>query len=497
MTSPSQFDVFLCHNSKDKSEVKQIGEQLKQQGLKPWLDEWEFRPGLPWQRELERQIGHIKSAAVFVGSSGFGPWQEHELDAFLREFVKRQCPVIPVLLPTAPQQPILPIFLNSYMWVDFRQQQPEPMGQLIWGITGIKPQQQELIQKTQAFEFRQPQQSLSYISATKQEQEERSLNFNNAINRSQIVMQINGKERQQFQQALINAFPHVTKLKQMLSFELDENLDAIAMGEDYSVIVFKLIEWAEAQGKIEELLNAACKANSGNLLLQDFQEQMHKPKSQALIIQSQKDQEETTKTKYQQLSNYRTEIPSKQEENLLDINKNIDYKRLENFLKAEKFQEADLETKNIVLFYSGKKHDEKMEIEEIRNLLESVLIIIDELWTEHSNQKFGFSVQRNIWQEIISPKKGIMSRILPFKNNVPTDSEQEKWYKFGRYVGWRNQTNNTTDKEKWIVYKNIDFTLNAPTGCFPYFRNWWGSGYGKHHPKRCIALMEKIDKFIK
>ncbi|MEM7578737.1 MAG: GUN4 domain-containing protein [Cyanobacteria bacterium P01_A01_bin.80] len=139
MTSQNQFDVFLCHNSKDKPEVKQIGEQLKQQGLNPSLDEWEFRPGFPWQRELERQIGHIESAAVFVGSSGFGPWQEHELDAFLREFVKRKCPVIPVLLPTAPQQPQLPIFLSGYMWVDFRQPQPEPMEQLIWGITGIKP----------------------------------------------------------------------------------------------------------------------------------------------------------------------------------------------------------------------------------------------------------------------------------------------------------------------------------------------------------------------
>ncbi|MEM1392810.1 MAG: toll/interleukin-1 receptor domain-containing protein [Cyanobacteria bacterium P01_H01_bin.150] len=54
MTSQSdiQFDVFLCHNSNDKMEIKRIGEQLKQQGLKPWLDEWEFRPGLPWQREL-------------------------------------------------------------------------------------------------------------------------------------------------------------------------------------------------------------------------------------------------------------------------------------------------------------------------------------------------------------------------------------------------------------------------------------------------------------
>ena len=35
MISPSQFDVFLCHNSKDKPEVREIGQQLKQQELKP------------------------------------------------------------------------------------------------------------------------------------------------------------------------------------------------------------------------------------------------------------------------------------------------------------------------------------------------------------------------------------------------------------------------------------------------------------------------------
>lgn len=84
-----------------------------------------------------------------------------------------------------------------------------------------------------------------------------------------------------------------------------------------------------------------------------------------------------------------------------------------------------------MLLSLGKDHDEKIGVEEIRSLSESILIIIDELWTEHSNQKFGFSVQRSIWQEIISPQKGFISRILPFKNNEPTDSEQEKWYKFG------------------------------------------------------------------
>ena len=132
----SDFDVFLCYNSEDKLAVKEIGERLRERGILPWLDEWELQPGLPWQRLLEQQIGQIKSAAVFVGKGGIGPWQRQELDAFLREFAHRRCPVIPVLLPDAPTEPKLPIFLRGMTWVDFRKDDPEPMEQLIWGITG-------------------------------------------------------------------------------------------------------------------------------------------------------------------------------------------------------------------------------------------------------------------------------------------------------------------------------------------------------------------------
>ena len=144
MKTQSPFDVFLCHNSEDKEAVIKIAEQLKDEyNIEPWLDEWELRPGFPWQQELEKQIAHIKSAAVFVGNSGIGPWQEDEINAFLREFKQRQCPVIPVLLPDAPQKPILPVFLRGITWVDFRQQMRvyiAPMDKLVWGITGNKPQ---------------------------------------------------------------------------------------------------------------------------------------------------------------------------------------------------------------------------------------------------------------------------------------------------------------------------------------------------------------------
>ena len=132
----SDFDVFLCHHDLDKPAVKAIGEQLKEQGILPWLDEWELPPGLPWARLLEQQIDKIKSAAVFVGQDGSGPWQQQQLDAFLREFVTRGRPVIPILLPNAPRKPGLPIFLKGIAWVDFRQEDPDPLAQLIWGITG-------------------------------------------------------------------------------------------------------------------------------------------------------------------------------------------------------------------------------------------------------------------------------------------------------------------------------------------------------------------------
>jgi hypothetical protein len=131
-----QFDTFLCHNSDDKAAVKRIALQLRKNGVASWLDEWELRPGILWQRRLEEELSNIPSAVVFIGSSGMGPWQRIEYDALLREFVRRGCPVVPVILPTASAIPEMPVFLKGMMAVDFRKNRPNPLRQLIWGITG-------------------------------------------------------------------------------------------------------------------------------------------------------------------------------------------------------------------------------------------------------------------------------------------------------------------------------------------------------------------------
>ncbi|MEM9154067.1 MAG: COR domain-containing protein, partial [Cyanobacteria bacterium P01_F01_bin.33] len=134
------FDVFLCHNSSDKPTVRQLGQDLQNRNLTIWLDEWELVPGQPWQEALEAAISQVKAAAVLVGKDGFGPWQDREMRAFLSEFVDREVPVIPVLLPGAPTKPDLPIFLKQFTWVDLRSGlTKEGCDRLQWGITGQKP----------------------------------------------------------------------------------------------------------------------------------------------------------------------------------------------------------------------------------------------------------------------------------------------------------------------------------------------------------------------
>jgi hypothetical protein len=130
----AEFDVFLCHNWKDKPAVREIARLLRERGLRPWLDERQLRPGFSWQSELEDIIAGIPAAAVIVGDE-LGPWQGQELAAFMRQSVKRRCAVVPVLLPGAKPQR-LPVFLDGLTWVDLNVAEPDPIDQLVWGISG-------------------------------------------------------------------------------------------------------------------------------------------------------------------------------------------------------------------------------------------------------------------------------------------------------------------------------------------------------------------------
>jgi TIR domain len=132
----NSYDVFMCYNSEDKAPVRALALRLRREGILPWFDEWELRPGLPWQTAIEKHIQSIASAAICVGTSGIGPWQDMEVNALMRQFVARSCPIIPVILRGCRMQPQLPVFLDGMTWVDFNRRRPDPYKRLIWGIIG-------------------------------------------------------------------------------------------------------------------------------------------------------------------------------------------------------------------------------------------------------------------------------------------------------------------------------------------------------------------------
>jgi TIR domain len=139
-TASTEFDVFLSHNSRNKDSVRKLAEHLRGRGLKVWFDEWELIPGRPWREALELIAKSVRVAVVLVANDGIGPWQDRETSACLSEFVERNMPVIPVLLPGAPQKVELPLFLKQFTCVDLRDGlRDEGIDRLVWGITGKKP----------------------------------------------------------------------------------------------------------------------------------------------------------------------------------------------------------------------------------------------------------------------------------------------------------------------------------------------------------------------
>lgn len=79
-------------------------------------------------------------------------------------------------------------------------------------------------------------------------------------------IKLTGEQVQQIQDAIVAAY-NPDSLRAMVRTRLDENLDSIAQGSTLRAQVFALIEWAERQGRVAELLQAAHEGNPGNARL--------------------------------------------------------------------------------------------------------------------------------------------------------------------------------------------------------------------------------------
>lgn len=130
------FDAFIVYNSRDVRHVRRVVDALRSRGIRSWIDTENLCPGRLYQDEFDMILRGCRSAVVFVGPDGLGPWEELEVKVALSQFVRRRLPVIPVLL-FMNASPVLPVFLSEFRAVrvadtDFS----ASIDDLVWGITG-------------------------------------------------------------------------------------------------------------------------------------------------------------------------------------------------------------------------------------------------------------------------------------------------------------------------------------------------------------------------
>jgi len=94
----------------------------------------------------------------------------------------------------------------------------------------------------------------------------------------------------------------------------------------------------------------------------------------------------------------------------------IDYRSLQYILASQKLKKADEKTRKLVL-QAANRSDNWLRKEEIQSLACEDLFIIDRLWTIYSQGRFGFSVQKRIW-ESLGAKKSDTGRGKEFSDRV-------------------------------------------------------------------------------
>jgi serine protease Do len=134
----------------------------------------------------------------------------------------------------------------------------------------------------------------------------------------------------------------------------------------------------------------------------------------------------------------------------------IDYSSLRDLLKTKKWEEADLQTYQLIdrIIKTAKNKNQSMFIE-LKTIAEfscNDIRTIDALWKKYSDNKFGFSPQQKVWRTV----------------NQNGDFSTQTWRQFATEVGWK--TGDVNSSSGYLLYEELNFNPNgAPVGHLP----WW------------------------
>jgi hypothetical protein len=117
---------------------------------------------------------------------------------------------------------------------------------------------------------------------------------------------------------------------------------------------------------------------------------------------------------------------------------------------------------------AAQEHEGFLDIESIETFPCADLCTIDRLWVKYSNGRFGFSVQKRIWESVVRESVGLKPR------------EYYYGYDFGKHVGW-------CVKGEWLDESELTYGENAPEGHLPTYCLL--DGHGWEFQRRTISSL--------
>jgi hypothetical protein len=148
---------------------------------------------------------------------------------------------------------------------------------------------------------------------------------------------------------------------------------------------------------------------------------------------------------------------ARQDTDDLSSEKGVDYTRLRDLLKAGQWKAADRETVPVMLKAAGRASEGWLDFASIENFPCTDLRIIDQLWVKYSKGRFGFSVQKKMWQEV---NENYEAFCVGVGWQVAIKVKEER--------GWLLKKEVEVDRKKWLSYFELIFDLKAPQGHLPF-----------------------------
>jgi serine/threonine protein kinase len=122
----------------------------------------------------------------------------------------------------------------------------------------------------------------------------------------------------------------------------------------------------------------------------------------------------------------------------------LNYSNLEELLSNQLWRKADEETHKLMLKAVNKQNTGYIEPSTMKTFPSRDLQTIDQLWVKYSNGRFGFSVQKRIYQSL-GGKRGYDKKV---------------WEAVGDRLGWRMNG-------AWLFQDYLIYTNKAPQGHLP------------------------------